>query len=44
MGRQAMDLLISKIDKTNKLKQRIKMLPELVIRETTAKVYEKDNH
>jgi LacI family transcriptional regulator len=44
MGRKAMDLLISKIDKTNNLKQRIKMLPDLVIRETTARVYEKDGH
>ncbi|MGM0876071.1 MAG: LacI family DNA-binding transcriptional regulator [Bacillota bacterium] len=41
MGRQAMDLLIQKIEKANKVKQRIKMLPDLVIRETTTKLLER---
>jgi LacI family transcriptional regulator len=41
MGRHAMDLLIQKIEKVNQVKQRIKMLPDLVIRESTAKLLER---
>lgn len=38
MGRQAMDLLNQKIRNKNQVKKRITMLPEIVVRETTAKV------
>jgi LacI family transcriptional regulator len=36
MGRQAMELLIQQIEKKDNMKQRITLLPELVIRQSTA--------
>ncbi len=41
MGKQAMELLAQQINKKNKMKQRISLLPELIIRQSTAKRNEK---
>jgi DNA-binding LacI/PurR family transcriptional regulator len=37
LGKKAMDLIIRKIDKSNDIKQRIRLLPELMVRKSTAK-------
>ncbi|KKI88420.1 hypothetical protein WQ54_31640 [Bacillus sp. SA1-12] len=38
MGKQAMELLAQQINKKNNMKQRISLLPELIIRHSTAKL------
>jgi DNA-binding LacI/PurR family transcriptional regulator len=38
LGTKAMDILINKINKTSEAKQRIRMLPELAIRESVLKI------
>ncbi|WP_281269087.1 LacI family DNA-binding transcriptional regulator [Bacillus taeanensis] len=38
LAKQAMDILVQKIEKNNKITQRISMIPDLVIRQTTAPV------
>ncbi|WP_047154189.1 LacI family DNA-binding transcriptional regulator [Aneurinibacillus tyrosinisolvens] len=41
MGKQAMELLAQRIQKKDNMKQRISLLPELVIRQSTAELNEK---
>jgi LacI family transcriptional regulator len=38
MGRQAMGLLIQQIEQKDNMKQRISLLPELVVRQSTARL------
>ncbi|GAA3324630.1 hypothetical protein GCM10020331_053280 [Ectobacillus funiculus] len=38
MGRQAMGLLIQQIEQKDNMKQRIALLPELVVRQSTARL------
>lgn len=38
LGRKVMDLLVGKIERTEKTKQRVRLLPTLVIRQSTARV------